>query len=109
MNTFVIFSGGEIFDYSVVSRNISHYVVICADSGLYHCKKLNIFPHVVIGDFDSYKGEIAPESKVIKSSPEKDDTDTMLCVKNGRFCSFGRIIFCMSEVNKNIRRTFRQT
>lgn len=81
MNTFVIFSGGEIFDYSVVSRNISHYVVICADSGLYHCKKLDIFPQVVIGDFDSYKGEIYPESKVIKSSPEKDDTDTMLCVK----------------------------
>lgn len=80
MKSFIIFSGGEIFDYSVVSLN-SDYTVICADGGLYHCEKLKIIPDIVIGDFDSFKGEINPECKVIKSSPEKDDTDTMLCVK----------------------------
>lgn len=80
MRNFIIFAGGEIFDYSIVSLN-NHYTVICADSGLYHCERLGIIPDVVIGDFDSYKGEINQECEIIKSSPEKDDTDTMLCVK----------------------------
>ena len=80
MNNFVIFSGGEIFDYSVV-KLYKYDRIICADSGLYHCEKLEIVPDIVIGDFDSFEGEINPDCKVIKTSPEKDDTDTMMCVK----------------------------
>lgn len=80
MNTFVIFSGGEISDYTVVSLDGAEKV-ICADSGLYHCEKLGIIPDIVIGDFDSYSGEINSECEIIRCQPEKDDTDTMMCVK----------------------------
>lgn len=81
MNRFVIFSGGDIFDYSVVPADKSDTVVICADGGFYHAKKLGISPDVMIGDFDSYSGEPDCKCRIIKCKPEKDDTDTMMCVK----------------------------
>ncbi len=81
MKRFVIFSGGDISDYSVVLINKCD-TVICADCGLNHASKLGIYPDVIIGDFDSYSGEDNfHDSEIIRCRPEKDDTDTMMCVK----------------------------
>jgi len=77
---FVIFSGGEIYDYSVISINKGD-TVICADCGLNHALRIGINPDVIIGDFDSYSDSISRQSKIIRCSPEKDDTDTLMCVK----------------------------
>ena len=54
--------------------------VIAADGGLEHTRKLNIPPHVILGDFDSlgYTPEGANVFPV-----EKDDTDAMLAVRQG--------------------------
>ena len=54
--------------------------VIAADGGLAHAQKLDIAPHVILGDFDSlgYTPEGANVFPV-----EKDDTDAMLAVRRG--------------------------
>ncbi len=54
--------------------------VIAADGGLTALENAGIYPDLIMGDFDSL-GEIPKGENVILSSPEKDDTDTMLAVK----------------------------
>ena len=56
-------------------------LLIAADAGYVHLQKLNIEPHILLGDFDSMK---APENREIIVHPVmKDDTDTMLAIKLG--------------------------
>lgn len=55
-------------------------VVIAADGGLQHTKRLGLQPQVILGDFDSLLyvpagAEVYPV--------EKDDTDAMLAIKKG--------------------------
>jgi len=65
-----------------------HDFVACADSGYFLCKAAGIKPDIVIGDFDSLSKDIVSEIEslgieCIMHPGEKDDTDTMLCVKYG--------------------------
>ncbi len=56
-------------------------LLIAADAGYLHLKKMNIEPDVLLGDFDSMQ---APKGKEILRYPVmKDDTDTMLAIKLG--------------------------
>ena len=55
-------------------------LIIAADGGLRHTRKLNITPHIVLGDFDSL-GFIPQGANVFPV--EKDDTDAMLAVREG--------------------------
>lgn len=57
--------------------------IICADGGYELAKKEGIVPHVVIGDFDSGKIPEEESGTVIHVPCEKDDTDTLLCLKYG--------------------------
>ena len=62
--------------------------IVCADAGYVACKAAGIKPEAVIGDFDSLEGELISEIdslgiERIVYPCEKDDTDTMLCVKYG--------------------------
>ena len=66
--------------------------ILCADGGYSHARKAGIVPHAVIGDFDStdYKtieDDLArsslSECRVIRVAAEKDDTDTLICLKYG--------------------------
>lgn len=53
--------------------------IIAADGGLNKLDKLNIKADLIIGDFDSTK---MPYGKNVITHPiEKDDTDTLLCLK----------------------------
>lgn len=71
-------------------------IVIAADAGYKHLKKLNIAPDIVVGDFDSL-GFIPEGSKIIRHPVKKDDTDTLLAVKTGlengykRFVLYGSV------------------
>ena len=56
-------------------------LVICADRGYASAKKLGVVPHIIVGDFDSYDGELPENAEIIRSIPEKDDTDTLLAIK----------------------------
>lgn len=68
--------------------------ILAADGGLVHTRTLGISPHAVIGDFDSLG--YVPEGATV-FPVEKDDTDTMLCVRHGleqgyrRFLLYGSL------------------
>ena len=51
--------------------------IIACDRGYEYCLGSNIKPDLVIGDFDSYFGEIKEDIEVIRLPVIKDDTDTM--------------------------------
>ena len=60
--------------------------VLCADGGWELARAAGVKPDLVIGDFDSSD---APEDGPVARFPvEKDDTDTMLCVKKGLALGF---------------------
>lgn len=52
--------------------------VIAADSGLDAALKAGIIPNLVVGDFDSAKSAVPEGTEIIRVSPVKDDTDTIL-------------------------------
>jgi len=71
--------------------------VVCADAGYIVCKSAGIKPEAVIGDFDSLSEELISEIdslriERISHKCEKDDTDTMLCVRYGIERGFGSFL-----------------
>lgn len=76
-----IFGGAYIRDYSKINIEKNSFI-ICADSGLKHVQNLKLLPSCILGDFDSYYGDIPYTNvEVIKYPKEKDDTDLMIAVK----------------------------
>ncbi len=79
-----ILANGNIKNKNKLARIISRSdLIICADGGARHLKKIRVLPHVIIGDFDS----LTPEDKAyfeknnirtIKHPADKDATDTEL-------------------------------
>lgn len=82
----LIITGGEC------SGNITapqHDICIAADCGYLLAQRLGVFPNYIVGDFDSLDG-YATESfidektggrcEIIRHSPHKNETDTMLAV-----------------------------
>ncbi len=76
-----IFAGGELGHIAKYWFPNHGGYVICADSGYKHAKKLKLKPDVIVGDFDSYKGKLPSDCEIIRTVPEKDDTDTLMAVK----------------------------
>ena len=72
-----IFAGGELGRVSKPQNGL----VICADSGYEHAVTLGIKPDIIVGDFDSYEGELPSGVEIHRTVPEKDDTDTLMAVK----------------------------
>lgn len=79
MKTALIISGGE---FSAPALDFKYDYVIACDKGYLYSEKLGIKPDLVIGDFDSFDGSIDKDIPVITMPVEKDDTDTMLAIKN---------------------------
>lgn len=83
MKRAAIFAAGEL-GCKVTAEEIRSRadIVIAADKGLEHLRDAGIEPDIIVGDFDSYTGDI-PENgaEIHRSVPEKDDTDTMLAVR----------------------------
>ena len=57
--------------------------VICADGGYAFAKVADIKVDLLVGDFDSYDGELPDEDlvEIIRLEVEKDDTDTGICIR----------------------------
>ncbi len=72
---------------------MADYIIAC-DGGYRHAAKANIVPDLVIGDFDSYPGEIPPNIEVIRASTDKDDTDTMLALREALRLGYQDIVIC---------------
>lgn len=90
----LIVSGGEYSSYICDE----HYdLTIAVDKGYIYSKQLGIQPDVLMGDFDSFCGTL-PEGdstmEVLKFPVEKDDTDTMLAIREAikRGCDRATII-----------------
>lgn len=79
----LIITGGDCAGSITVPE---HDICIAADSGFLKAKSLGVFPHYIIGDFDSV-GELPEEytdpltgrkSEIIRHPTQKNETDTML-------------------------------
>ncbi len=83
----LIITGGEfspIEDYTD-----SDYIIAC-DKGYEYAKRCGIQPDLALGDFDSYSGKVE-NCDVHRCKPEKDDTDTMLAIKEALKMGYKRI------------------
>ena len=73
--------GASDNDDLYIDSSVSHFI-IAADGGFKALKNMGIEPDLIVGDFDSLC--FKPEGEnVIFHKPEKDDTDTMLAIKEG--------------------------
>lgn len=83
MKSCVIFAGGIIKDTGAldIEKIKSADYIICADRGYDYARKIGVKPDLIVGDFDSYNGELPKDTEIVRSVPEKDDTDTLLAVK----------------------------
>lgn len=57
--------------------------VICADGGMDTARAYGVVPDLLIGDFDSVRGELPEQVETIRLKPEKDDTDLLAAVREG--------------------------
>ncbi len=76
--SFVIISGGE---YSPIGRIGPDDFVIACDRGYEYAAREGIKPDLVVGDFDSYSGDVEGGIAIDRYFSEKDDTDTMIAVR----------------------------
>lgn len=76
-----------IFGALPVDKNIikihNDDFVIAADAGLNTLNEYGISPNLILGDFDSFQGIIPTGDNVILHPTKKDDTDTILAIKEG--------------------------
>ncbi|MCQ2495401.1 MAG: thiamine diphosphokinase [Lachnospiraceae bacterium] len=81
MRRCVIVGGADIIRYDIMRRQLrdDDYIIYC-DCGLKHMKELNRTADLVVGDFDTYQGEL-PDSEIVRLPREKDDTDTFFAAK----------------------------
>ncbi len=66
--------------------------VIACDFGYKHAVDAGIIPDLIIGDFDSLPGGAPSGPNVISASADKDDTDTMLALKEALKRGYRKIV-----------------
>lgn len=66
--------------------------IICADKGYAYAKSAKIKPDILIGDFDSLNIDLPDDISIVHYPSEKDDTDTMLCLKYALDRDFEEIV-----------------
>lgn len=81
MKQCLIFSGGTVIGNEYLPNITCDTLVISADGGYLNALKFNILPNICMGDFDTLNTNINPKCEMIKFPSNKDDTDTMLCIK----------------------------
>ncbi len=83
MKRCIIIAGGNCNISALKSFLSSEDYIIAADSGYSHCLKASIKPDLLIGDFDSFEGELPTDIKTITLPCQKDDTDLMFAARCG--------------------------
>lgn len=86
-NGCLIVTGG---DEETVARGDGEFVIAC-DRGCLYAARQGIVPDLCVGDFDSYGGELPRGVPVVRYPSEKDDTDTMIAVREAVGRGFRRI------------------
>ena len=92
MKRCVLVSGASISDLDFAKKYLrpEDFNIFC-DCGLRHAKMLGIKPDLVVGDMDSFTGEL-PECEMIKLPAEKDDTDTFFAAKEAMRRGFDEVL-----------------
>lgn len=103
MKTCYIICAGDIFGMDI-KKNDGDFI-IAADGGLSYCRKYNISPDLVVGDFDSL-GYVPDNENVIKLPVEKDDTDTSFAVKYAMKKGYKRFIIYGAVGGKRPEHTY---
>lgn len=73
-----VVSGGK---FSPLDRIGQASFVVACDLGLAYAARCGVRPDLLVGDFDSYRGEIPQDIPRHSLPVEKDDTDTMAAVR----------------------------
>lgn len=81
MSRCVIFCAGE--DGELPFSFEENDYIICCDAGIDAAKRHGVTPNLIVGDFDSYTGALDKEIETLRFPVEKDDTDSMLAVREG--------------------------
>ncbi len=79
----IIIAGGDVEISRLKAFLCEDDFVIAADSGYRYCQNLNIIPDLLVGDFDSYIGELPKNLNVVKLPKQKDDTDLLYALRCG--------------------------
>lgn len=83
MNRWVIIGAAPINDYEKIRKKLRNDdFIVCADGGSHHLDGLGLKADLYLGDYDSSE---KPESEIetIVFPVEKDDTDTLIALKEG--------------------------
>ena len=92
MKTCAIISGGC---YAPLCGIETADFVIACDKGISYAQKEGITPDLIVGDFDSFSGDLPENIPVLRLPCEKDETDTMAAVSYAVEKKFEKIlIFC---------------
>ena len=75
-----IYIGGAIEPVRITEHPKGDDLVIAADAGYENARALGERPALLLGDFDSYKGEMPDGAEILRVPAEKDMTDTQLAV-----------------------------
>lgn len=77
MKRCLIITGGE---FGPIDRKEDDFVIAC-DHGYSYALREGIKPDLLLGDFDSYPDALPDDLTILRFPVEKDDTDTMLAVR----------------------------
>ncbi len=91
MKRCVIVAGGERAPIAPLREG--DFLLAC-DRGLVYALEEGLRPDLILGDFDSYSGDLPPEIPVLRYPVEKDDTDAMLAVRWAIENGFGAVRLC---------------
>ena len=91
MKRCVIIAGGE---YAPIAPIAEDDFVIACDRGIEHARRENIVPDLIMGDFDSYSGQLPASVPVERFPVEKDDTDTMLAIRKAKALGCEAVRIC---------------
>ena len=70
--------------------------VICCDAGFAAAQRRGITPDLLIGDFDSYRAPLPESVETLRFPVEKDDTDSMLALREGLRRGYKRFVLLFS-------------
>jgi thiamine pyrophosphokinase len=75
---YIIVGAGDMSGSSIYAPDGAY--IIAADGGLRHIKAAGLTANLILGDFDSL-GDMPTGEKIMAAPAEKDDTDTMLGIR----------------------------
>jgi thiamine pyrophosphokinase len=85
MRTTAMIANGHIESYEIIRPLILRFPrVVAVDGGLIHCQKMDIQPHLIVGDFDSCPPGLLNKYRDVPKvvlERDKDETDLEVAIK----------------------------